>query len=128
MTAAVRTRPGLVVLVVVLVVLGAIGFFVTGIVAMSAHGGVSVVGVLMILLGLVYLAVAKGLADGNRLACAVVTVVAVLQILATVLGWILRDQQYQDSRGPGTGSAVVAVVILICLYTPKASAYFQRSA
>lgn len=126
-TTAIRPRPVLVTFVVALVVLGAIGWILTGIIAMGAFGGISVAGIVFVLLGLVYLAVAKGLLDGNPLARTVVVVVAVLQIVWAAVSWILTDVQYENGRGSSTGSAVLAIIILVVLFTPKAKEFFHQN-
>ena len=126
MTAPAQTRPTLITLLVALVVLGAIGWILEGIVVLSAFGGFQIAGLVCILLGVVYLAVAKGLLDGNPMSRTVVAVVAVLQIIWAVVSWIITDHEYQSSRSSSTGSAVLAVVILLVLFSPKATAFFDR--
>jgi hypothetical protein len=126
MTAPVRTRPTLITLLVVLVILGAIGWILDGIVILTAFGAFQIVGVVCILLGLVYLAVARGLLEGNPVSRSVVAVVAVVQIVWAVVGWILTADEYENNRSSSTGSAVLAVIILIVLFTPKATAFFDR--
>lgn len=126
MTALVRTRPALVTVLVVLVVLAALGWIADGIVVLGTYGGFQIAGVICMLLGLVYLAVAKGLLDGNPLSRSVVAVVAVLQIVWAVVSWIVTDHEYQNSRSSATGSAVLAIIILFVLFTPKATAFFER--
>lgn len=126
MTAPVRTRPVLITLLVALVVLGAIGWIVEGIVVLGSFAAFQIVGVICVLLGLVYLAVAKGLLDGNPMSRSVVAVVAVLQIVWAVVSWIITDHEYQNSRSSATGSAVLAVIILFVLFSPKATAFFER--
>lgn len=126
MTALVRTRPALVTVLVVLVVLAALGWIADGIVVLGTYGGFQIAGVICMLLGLVYLAVAKGLLDGNPLSRSVVAVVAVLQIVWAVVSWLVTDHEYQNSRSSATGSAVLAIIILFVLFTPKATAFFER--
>jgi hypothetical protein len=126
MTAPVRTRPVLITLLVALVVLGAIGWIVEGIIVLTAFGGFQIAGVICILLGVVYLAVAKGLLQGNPMSRSVVAVVAALQIVWAVVSWIVSGSEYQDGRSSATGSAVLAVIILVVLFTPKATAFFDR--
>lgn len=126
MTALVRARPALVTVLVVLVVLAALGWIADGIVVLGTYGGFQIAGVICTLLGLVYLAVAKGLLDGNPLSRSVVAVVAVLQIVWAVVSWLVTDHEYQNSRSSATGSAVLAIIILFVLFTPKATAFFER--
>ncbi len=121
MTAPTVRRPGLVTVVVVLTVIGGIGSIIAGIIAVTATG-VAWAGILFIVLGLIYLAVAKGLADGNNTARLIVAVVSVIQIGSAVLTWISSDNN--QTRNSALGSAIVSLVILLILYSPRANAFF----
>ncbi|MGS0684970.1 hypothetical protein ACVBEQ_07430 [Nakamurella sp. GG22] len=121
MTAPTVRRPGLVTVVVVLTVIGGIGSIIAGIIAVTATG-VAWAGILFIVLGLIYLAVAKGLADGNNTARLIVAVVSVIQIGSAVLTWISSDNN--QTRNSALGSAIVSLVILLILYSSRANAFF----
>lgn len=133
MTTAVRTRPFLVTLLVVLVVLGAIGWILTGVIFMTTTGslvvaGVTAIGIVYILLGLAYLVVARGLLNGDPRARMVVIVVASLQLVFAVIGWLVTTNQLQNGRSSGTGSGLLALVILIVLFLPKVREFFGHRA
>lgn len=117
----------------VLVVLGAIGWILTGIIVVAASGsvaiaGLTVMGILFIVLGLVYLAVARGLLKGAPRTRMVVVMVAALQLLLAVLGWVITADQYQNGRSSGTGSGNLAIFTLIVLFLPKVREFFGRHA
>lgn len=122
MTTPTVRRLGLVTVVVVLTVIGGIGSIIAGIVAIMATGSVAWAGVLFIALGLTYLAVAKGLADGNNSARLTVAVVSVIQIGSAIITWISSD--INQTRNSAVGSAIVSLVILLILYSPRANAFF----
>ncbi len=113
-------RPVLVTVLVVLVVLSGIGDIIAGIVAISASG--TGAGVLSIVIGLVYLAVAKGLLDGRNWARMVTAVVAAVNLLFAILAVI--NGGGSTSQGPSIGNGVLGLVILVILFTPKANAFF----
>ena len=79
-------------------------------------------GVILIVLGLIYLAVARGLAHGNGFARFLVG----LNSFVTLAGgaWLAfaREGQLQTQ---GIVSAVVALIILLLLYSPGANAFFR---
>ncbi|MET0865804.1 MAG: hypothetical protein ABWZ98_15850 [Nakamurella sp.] len=120
-TPAVR-RPALVTLVVVLTVIGGIGSIISGIIALTVAGGLAWAGVILIGLGAIYLAVAKGLADGNPLSRLIVAVVALLQVVVAVFTMIGTDSS--QIRNSAIGSAIVGVILLLILFSPKANAFF----
>ena len=115
-------RPALVTVVVVLTVIGGIGSIITGIIAVTVTGGVSWAGIILIAFGLIYLAVAKGLADGNPVSRIIVAVVAVLQVVVAVFTMTSTDSS--QTRSSAIGSAVVGVILLLILFSPKANAFF----
>ena len=122
MTTPTIRRPGLVTLVVVLTVLGGIGNLMTGIMALMISNGSVFAGVVFIVLGLVYLAVAKGLADGNKLSRTVVAVVSVLNIAVTIFALFVPNN---GNRGTVVGSGIVSLIILLILYSRKSNAFFD---
>ena len=66
---------------------------------------------------------AKGLADGNSVSRAIVAIVSVLQIAWVVYRMIAVDSQF-GVKGAGIGSAVVSLIILLILFSPKANEFF----
>ena len=123
MTAPTVRRPGLVTLVVVLTVIGGIASIIVGITAMMIVGGFFSPGLIPIVLGLIYLAVAKGLSDGNNLSRTLVAIVSVLQIVFAIFAAFTADNA--GSRNSPIGSALFALIILLILYSPKANAFFE---
>jgi hypothetical protein len=113
-------RPVLVTVLIVLVVLSGIGDIIAGIIAISASGTGS--GVLAIVIGLVYLAVAKGLLDGRNWARMVTAVVAAVNLLFAVLAMV--NGGGSTSQGPSIGNGVLGLIILVILFTPKANEFF----
>ena len=76
-----------------------------------------------VVIGLIYLAVAKGLADGNSVSRAIVAIVSVLQIAWVVYRMIAVDSQF-GVKGAGIGSVVVSLIILLILFSPRANEFF----
>jgi peptidoglycan biosynthesis protein MviN/MurJ (putative lipid II flippase) len=113
-------RPALVTVLVVLVVLEGIGSILTGIVAMSASGTAG--GIIQIIVGLVYLAVAKGLLDGRNWARITTAVVAAINLLFAILAIV--NSGGSNSQGPSIGTGVLGLIILAVLFSPKANAFF----
>lgn len=118
------TRPGLVTVLVVLTVIGGALSILAGIIALMAAGGFVAPGLIFILLGLIYLAVAKGLADGNPLSRTIVAVVSAIQIIYAVLQIFSTDNT--NIRNSAIGTAVFSIIILAILYSPRANAFFTR--
>ncbi len=118
--AATTRRPGLVTLIVVLVVLQGIGSIIAGIIAISASGMAA--GAVLIVVGLIYLAVAKGLLDGRNWARLTAAVVAAVNLLLGVLAII--NSGGSSNQGSTIGTGVLGLVILVILFSPKANAFF----
>jgi hypothetical protein len=81
------------------------------------------IGITSIALGVVYLLVARGLANGNSFTRFLVGLVSVLNFIGGI--WVAIAYSGQV-RTQAVVSVVVAVVILVILYTPKASAFFRQ--
>ncbi len=113
-------RPGLVTVLVVLVVLEGIGSILAGIVGITASG--TAAGVVLIVVGLVYLAVAKGLLDGRNWARVTTAVVAALNLLFAIMAII--NSGGSSNQGSTIGTGVLGLVILVILFSPKANAFF----
>ncbi len=124
MTAPVR-RPGLVTLLVALAVLAGIGSVLTGVIAMIAEQSLLSAGLFPVIVGLIYFAVAKGLADGSPVARSVVAVLAVVQVVYAVITIINTDDA--GTRSSAIGSGVLSLIILLILFAPQANAFFRSA-
>jgi hypothetical protein len=117
------SRPfGVSLLTVIIVISGVLGI-VAGIVALLDFGdtvGLISAG-LLLLVGLIYLLVARGLWNGSSGARLVVAIVTVLSLLNGL--WLLFTAAGQ--RWSGLFSAVVALIILAILYSRRASEFFR---
>ena len=114
-------RPVLVTGLVVLVVLQGIGSIVSGIVAISASGMAS--GVILLVIGLIYLAVAKGLLDGQNWARVTAAVAAAVNVLFAILAMV--NSGGSTNQGSAVGTGVLGLIILAILFSPKANAFFS---
>jgi uncharacterized membrane protein (DUF2068 family) len=134
-------RPGLVTLLLFLVVVeGLFSIFagllfvllrddatVTGDLESAGATGSSIalwVGILLIVIGVVYLLVARGLANGNGFARFVVMAVTIINIAAAL--WLLFSHP-GGARWSTIGSILLGVIVLAILYSPKASAFFRTN-
>lgn len=122
MTAPTTRRPGLVTLLVVLTVISGIVSIVAGIIALTASGGFLWAGIVIIVLGLIYLAVAKGLADGNPLSRMIVAVVSVVQVVFALLSIFATNDS--GTTNTAWGNLIFGVIILLILFSPRANAFF----
>jgi hypothetical protein len=122
MTTPTARRPGLITLLVVLTVISGIGSIIAGIIALIASGGLVWAWIILIVIGLIYLAVAKGLSDGHPLSRFIVAAVSALQLVFAVFTIINTDNS--TSRSSAIGTAVFALLILLILFSPKANAFF----
>jgi hypothetical protein len=114
-------RPVLVTVVVVLVILSGISAALSAWVSLAASGGVVWRGIALIVVALVYFAVAKGLLDGNPTARFVTAAMAVIQIVLAIV-W---NASFTSSEGVARGGSILLpVLVLIFLFTPKANAFF----
>ncbi len=136
-------RPGLVTLLVVLVVIGGIVSLLVGLVTILARNDANVsvtiegqgvdagdtgsvaliLGIGAIIVGLIYLLVARGLSSGSNVARIIVTVVSLLNIAGGI--WVVISQT-GNARSSAFGTIVFGALILVILYTPKANAFFDR--
>ena len=135
-TGAPARRPGLVTLLVVLVVIGGILSVIGGIaliflkdnpdvVVETGSSGVGLwAGIGTILVGLIYLAVAKGLSNGNGFSRLIVAIVSLLSIIG---GFWVGMAQVGNGAISGWSSVFWGVIILVILYSPKANAFFRTN-
>lgn len=131
-TPAVR-RPGLITLLVVLVLIsgalsliGGVLLLIVGIgtgidVDGMAGGVVIALAILTILVGVVYLAVAKGLSAGNPVSRTIVAIVTVINLVGNVYTTFARTD---NSRTSAIGGIIFGVIVLAILYSHKANEFF----
>lgn len=135
MTLPTNRRPGLVtflvVLVVILGVLSLIGGLLllivgigTGVDVDGMAGGVVIaLAIIAIVIGLIYLGVAKGLLNGNPVSRIIVTIVTVLNLIGNIYTALNRTD---NSRSSAIGAIIFGVIVLAILYSPKANEFFAR--
>lgn len=116
-------RPVLVTVLVVLVVLSGIGAAVSAWIILTSTGAAVWGGIVQILVALAYLAVAKGLWDGNPTARFAAAAVAVVQIVLALLVNVIAANA-SGGASVRTVGIVFPVLVLIVLFTPKANAFF----
>ena len=129
-------RPGLVTLLIVLVVIGGVLSVIGGIaliflkdnpdvVAKTGSSNVGIwAGVGSIIIGLIYLAVAKGLSNGNGLSRLIVAIVSILSVIG---GFWIGITQVGNGAISGWSSVFWGVIILLILYSPRANAFFRTN-
>lgn len=76
---------------------------------------------ILVLVGIVYLAVAKGLANGNSFSRLLVGIVTVIAFIGGI--WTLLTASGQ--RITGAVEAVIALIVLALLYSGKAKQFFS---
>jgi hypothetical protein len=125
-------RPAGVSVVVVLVVLNGLASVATGVLFFFAGGSADVdttatkgtlvtLGVIYLVIGLVYLSVARGLWNGSNGARTLANVVTVLRLLASV--WVaVVGTSAQRTEAVITG--IIAILILTALNSARAKAFF----
>ncbi len=135
-TASPVKRPGGVTLLGVLVVISGVLYVISGIFALVVAIGTSVsvdltnsqrtaliaVAVVILLLGIIELAVARGLFRGNNTARVIVAIVNVLTILAGLFALFQSGNQ----RGTSIGQVIIAIIVLALLYSGRANEFFSR--
>jgi lysylphosphatidylglycerol synthetase-like protein (DUF2156 family) len=82
-----------------------------------------VVLILMLVIGLIYLAVAKGIFDGNNFARLLVGVITVINLLVGLYHAIFVELL----RWNGVVQAVIALIILGLLFSRRATEFFTSS-
>ncbi len=132
MTASPVKRPGGVTFLGVLVVISGILYVISGLLAILASSSseltsnqktaLLVIGIVITLLGLIELAVARGLFRGNNGAR---LIVAVLNIVTIVVG-VFALFQSGNQRGVSIGQVIIALIVLALLYSGRANAFFSR--
>lgn len=131
-------RPGLVTLLLILVVIEGLFSIFVGLVLVFTRDSVTVtgdvqassssvalwLGILLIVIGVVYLLVARGLANGNNFSRLLVAAVTIVSIAGSV--WVLFAHP-GGARWSTVGSILLGVIVLAILYSPKASAFFRTN-
>ena len=131
-------RPGLVTLLLILVVIEGLFSIFVGLVLVFTRDSVTVtgdvqassssvalwLGILLVVIGVVYLLVARGLANGNNFSRLLVAAVTIVSIAGSV--WVLFAHP-GGARWSTVGSILLGVIVLAILYSPKASAFFRTN-
>ena len=129
------TRPGGVTTVIVLTIISGVFAIIIGVVAIlgrnnvtvegsgqqSTSGALLAIGVVGIILGLIYLAVARGLAHGNNGSRILVIIVAALQLISAAYSFFAGG-----NKGSDLLSIIIPALIIIFLNTAAAKAFFAR--
>jgi len=117
-------RPFGVTLVGILVIIAGITYVLSGILAIfnaDLRASVGLLSIIVVLvLGLIYLAVAKGLFDGNSFSRFLVGIVTVVALLFGVFQLIFVS----GARLNGLFSAIFSLIILGLLFSRKATLFF----
>jgi hypothetical protein len=134
-------RPGLVTLLLILVVIEGLFSIFIGLLFVLARDSATVngdlvadgatgssvalwLGILLIVIGVVYLLIARGLANGNGFARLLVAAVTVVNIVGGL--WLLVAHP-GAARWSTLASILLGVIVLAILYSPKASAFFRSN-
>ena len=117
-------RPFGVSLITVIIVISGILGVLTGVLALlNFKDNVGLISGLVILaVGLIYVLVARGLWNGSGGARLIVAIVTVISLINGI--WMLITVDGQQ-RWSGLGSAIVALIVLVILYSKRASAFFN---
>ncbi len=117
-------RPFGVTLVGILVIIAGISYVLSGILAIfnaDMRASVGLLSIIVVLvLGLIYLAVAKGLFDGNSFSRFLVGIVTVVALLFGIFQLIFVS----GARLNGLFSAIFSLIILGLLFSRKATLFF----
>lgn len=116
-------RPfGVSLITVIIVISGVLGVIAGVLALLNFQDNVGLISALIVLLvGLVYLLVARGLWNGSGGARLVVAIVTVISLINGV--WMLFTASGQ--RWSGLFAAIVALIVLGILYSRRASAFFS---
>ncbi len=118
-------RPFGVTIVFVLILIAGVLGLVAGVLVLFNRGDNETVGwtygLVTILMSVIYLLVAKGIANGSRVSRLIVGIITVLHLLSGV--WIAIVSS--GHRLTGVVQAVLALVILFMLYNARASRFFR---
>ena len=114
-------RPFGVTLIVILIVINGILTVISGVIsALMLRDDINIVySLILIILGLIYLAVAGALGRGNRAARMLIAVVTVLMLVVGILGL------FSGNLVTAIVQIAISVIILLVLFSRKASAFFN---
>jgi hypothetical protein len=113
-------RPFGVTLIMILIVINGILTVISGVIsAVMLRDDINIVySLILIILGLIYLAVAGALGRGNRAARMLIAVVTVLMLIVGVLGL------FSGNVWTAVVQVAISVIVLLVLFSRKASAFF----
>lgn len=113
-------RPFGVTLIMILIVINGILTVISGVIsALMLRDDINIVySLILIILGLIYLAVAGALGRGNRAARMLIAVVTVLMLIVGVLGL------FSGNVWTAVVQVAISVIVLLVLFSRKASAFF----
>jgi len=130
-------RPLGVTLLVVLIVINGLIALVGGLVLAIQHDDRSVIrqtsmssdsllsyGIALIIVGAIYLLIARGLATGGGISRFLVGAFSLLNLIAGIWVAVEKDGRLQTQA---IVSAVISAVVLILLYSPRANAFFRTN-
>jgi hypothetical protein len=114
-------RPFGVTLIMILIVINGILTVVSGLIsALMLRDDINIVySLILIILGLVYLAVAGALGRGNRAARMLIALITVLMLVVGIVGL------FSGNVATGIIQIVISVIVLLVLFSRKASAFFN---
>ncbi len=113
-------RPFGVTLIVILIVINGILTVISGLIsALMLRDDINIVySLILIILGLIYLAVAGALGRGNRAARMLIAVVTVLMLIVGIVGL------FSGNVVTAIVQIAISVIILLVLFSRKAGAFF----
>ena len=113
-------RPFGVTLIVILIVINGILTVISGVIsALMLRDDINIVySLILIILGLIYLAVAGALGRGNRAARMLIAVVTVLMLIVGIVGL------FSGNLVTAIVQIAISVIILLVLFSRKATAFF----
>jgi len=124
-------------LLVVLIVINGLIALVGGLVLAIQHDDRSVIrqtsmssdslltyGIALIIVGAIYLLIARGLATGGGISRFLVGAFSLLNLIAGIWVAVEKDGRLQTQA---IVSAVISAVVLILLYSPRANAFFRTN-
>ena len=124
-TTPVARRPALITVLVVLVVIAGVLAALAAFVLLTLPEVSVATGIGQAVVAVAYLAVAKGLLDGNPTARLVAAVVAVLQLVLAITAFITVTEASGGAVTTRWTSILFPVLVLVVLFTPKANAFFS---
>jgi hypothetical protein len=113
-------RPFGITLIVILIVINGLLTVISGLIsALMLRDDINIVySLILIILGLVYLAVAGALGRGNRGARMLIALVTVLMLVVGIIGL------FSGNPIAGIIQIAISVIVLLVLFSRKASAFF----